>query len=74
MRTDLDVLLVEDGDQVPHEAVVGEEALVLAVDVHLQVLLALVGRRAHQLQDELVLQLGARALRLAVLPVAKITY
>lgn len=51
--SDLDVFVVEDGDQVPHEAVVGVEPRVFAVHVHLQVFRFV----PHQLEDELVLLL-----------------
>lgn len=45
----LDVFLVEYCDEVSDEAVVREEPLVLAVDVHLEVFLRLVNERPHQL-------------------------
>lgn len=53
--TDLDILLIEYGHEVPHEAVVGEQLSVLAVDVHLQVLFGAVHQGPEDLQDELVL-------------------
>jgi hypothetical protein len=51
----LDVVIIEDGDQVPHEGVVGVQPAMAAEHFHLEVLLRAVHQRANQLQDELVL-------------------
>lgn len=51
--SDLDVPIVEHGDDVPHEGVVWEQPVVSAVYVGLQVLLGAV-HVTDQLQDELV--------------------
>lgn len=66
--TYLNVFVVKYRDEVSDEAVVGEEPLVPAVDIDLEVLRGPVCERPLQLQDKLVLHLPVRALHLAVLP------